>query len=119
MQMSYKGRVPRIAQKKDYHFAYLIDMQSMFHPALCNGCLLQQIIFSFEDATREEKERHFALLKGFIWNTILGLAERVAFKLLKAEEGNNINEQDRQAIVPQAKKNSASTIQHLLCWKHW
>jgi hypothetical protein len=30
----------------------------------------------------KEKEKHFTLLKGFIWSTVLGLTERVTFQLL-------------------------------------
>lgn len=73
-----KGRIPRVAQRKDYHFSYLMDIQSMFHPALSNGHLLNRIIFSFDNATQEEKEKHFGLLKGFIWNTVLGLASGIS-----------------------------------------
>jgi hypothetical protein len=64
---AYKGRNPRVAQKKDFYFLYLFDMQAMFHPALSNGNPLQKIIHSFEDATRKEKERHLTMVKGFIW----------------------------------------------------
>jgi hypothetical protein len=52
----------------------------MFHPALSNGMLLQKVIYSFEDMTREEKEKHYTTLKNYIWKTIKELAERVAFK---------------------------------------
>jgi hypothetical protein len=76
----------------------------MFHPALSNGRLLHRIIFSFEDATREEKERHYLVLKGFLWNTILGLAERVAFKLLNEEERNANEGEQPEIVVPQMKK---------------
>jgi hypothetical protein len=49
---AYKGRIPRVAQKKDYKYSYLMGIQSVFHPALSIGRLLQRIIFSFDDATR-------------------------------------------------------------------
>jgi hypothetical protein len=66
---TYRGRVPNLAQKKGIDYSYLIDIQSMLHPALSSGRLLQRIIFSFGNATREGKKQHFGLLKGFIWNT--------------------------------------------------
>jgi hypothetical protein len=74
-RQAYRNKVTRTAQRKDYHFSYLIDMQAMFHPALSNGRLLHRIIFSFQDATREEKERHYGLLTDYIWQTITSLAE--------------------------------------------
>jgi hypothetical protein len=81
-----------------------MDMQSMFHPALANGCLLQRIIHSFDDATREEKEKHFSTLKGYIWKTILGLAERVAFQIINVTEKENAQSTNEAVVVPQAKK---------------
>jgi hypothetical protein len=67
--------------------------------------LQQRIIFSFDNATHEEKEKHYGLLKGFIWNTILGLMERVAFQLINAEEQSNTNDPDKQEMmVPQEVK---------------
>jgi hypothetical protein len=61
---AYKQKVTCGGQKKDFIFSYLIDLQALFHPALSNGRLLYQIIFSFNDATREDKERHYSTLKG-------------------------------------------------------
>jgi hypothetical protein len=101
---AYKGRIPQVAQKKDFHFLYLFDMQAMFHPALSNGNLLQKIIHSFEDATREEKERHLTMVKGFIWQTIQGLAERVAFNTLKQENEDKENGMPVSVNVPAKKR---------------
>jgi hypothetical protein len=80
----------------------------MFHPALAKGCLLQRIIHSFDDATREEKEKHFSTLKGYIWNTILGLAERVAFQIINVTEKENAQSTNEAVVVPQAKKQRIS-----------
>ncbi len=104
---AYKNKVYRVAQKKDYHFSYLIDVQVMFHPALSSGRLLHRIIFSFEDVTREEKERHFGFLKDFIWGTITSLAERVAYSMLSTHIDGGIGSDDDSPLVPevpQAKK---------------
>jgi hypothetical protein len=101
---AYRGRVPRVAHKKDYIFSYLMDMQSMFHPALANGRLLQRIIHSFDDATREEKEKHYSTLKCFIWNTVMGLAERVAFQIINVAEKENAQSTNEAIAVPKAKK---------------
>jgi hypothetical protein len=101
---AYKGRIPRVAQKKDFHFSYLFDMQAMFHPALSNGNLLQKIIYSFEDATREEKQHHLTMVKGFIWQTIQGLAERVAFNRVKQEKEDKENEIPVSVDVPAKKR---------------
>jgi hypothetical protein len=78
-KLAYKHKGSRVGQKKDFVFSYLIDIQAMFHPALSNGWLLQRIIFSFDDVTREEKERHYNIVKSHLWEIITGLVERVAF----------------------------------------
>ncbi len=75
---AYKNRVPWLAQKKDYHYSYLIDLQSLLHPALSDCRLIQRMIYSFTDAQRDEKDRHYRLLKDFLWQTILDLATKAA-----------------------------------------
>ena len=73
-------------------------MQALFHPALSNDQLLNQIIFSFDDATREDKERHYSTLKGYLWETITGLGEHVAFHRLSANDESQDN--DDADVVP-------------------
>ena len=80
-RLAYRKKVSREAQKKDFHFSYLIDIQAMFHPALSDGKLLHKLVFSFDDCTVHEKEKHYKLLTDYLWRTIAALAERVAFQL--------------------------------------
>ncbi len=47
--------------------SYLMDTQAMFHPALSNCCVLHRIIHFFADANREEKDKHYRLLKEFLF----------------------------------------------------
>ena len=78
----------------------------MFHPALSNGMLLQKVIYSFEDVTREEKEKHYTTLKNYIWKTIKELAERVALKKLKKKK--EIKKMKCQLLRNQKQRSSAS-----------
>jgi hypothetical protein len=78
----------------------------MFHPALSNGMLLQKVIYSFEDMTREEKEKHYTTLKNYIWKTIKELAERVAFKKLKKKK--EMKKMKCQLLCNQKQRSSAS-----------
>jgi len=78
----------------------------MFHLALSNGMLLQKVIYSFEDMTREEKEKHYTTLKNYIWKTIKELAERVAFKKLKKKK--EMKKMKCQLLCNQKQRSSAS-----------
>jgi hypothetical protein len=49
-----KKKGNNIRQKQEYHFLYQIDMQALLHPAPSNGKLLQKVILSFKDATRDK-----------------------------------------------------------------
>ena len=80
----------REAQKNDFHFSYLIDIQAMFHPALSDGKLLHKLVFSFDDCTVHEKEKHYKLLTDYLWRTIAALAERVAFQLQSVQVDDNL-----------------------------
>jgi len=99
-----KGKIPNVAEKNHFHFSYLLDMQAMFHPAISNGSLLEKIIYSFEDVTRDDKESHYIVLKNYIWDTILGLAERVAFKRIEKEKGNKENGRPVSTPAPNKKQ---------------
>jgi hypothetical protein len=102
---AYKGRVPRHQiQRKDLVFSYLIDLQAMFHPALSNARLLHRMIFSFDDVQREDKERHYSALKSYLWQTITGLAERVAFHNISADVDGDIGDNSDNVIQPQTKR---------------
>ncbi|MFO0446634.1 MAG: hypothetical protein ACK51L_03100, partial [bacterium] len=69
-------------KKKDFYFSYLLDIQQVFHPALCNLRLLRKMINSFSDVTVLEKERHFNNVSNYIWTTVSQLVEQVAYDLL-------------------------------------
>ena len=73
------GHKKAVAAKEDFHYSYLIDIQSMFHPALCSGKLLEKVIFSINDVTQEKQQCHYELVTNHIWLTISCLAEQVAF----------------------------------------
>jgi hypothetical protein len=83
---AYKQKLTRAAQKKEFLFSYLLDMQAMFHPELSNGQLLYRINFSFDNVTREDKERHYNALKGYLWETVTGLVDGVAFHRLSTDD---------------------------------
>ncbi len=89
-KVSIKEKVYREAQKNVFHFSYLIDIQAMFHPTLSDGKLLHKLVFSFDDCTVHEKEKHYMLLSDYLWRTIAALAERVAFKLQNAQVDDNL-----------------------------
>jgi hypothetical protein len=101
---AYRGRIPLVAEKKNFHFSYLLDMQAMFHPAMSNGTLLKKIIFSFENVMQDSKERHYAVVKNYIWQTILSLAERVAFKAMEKQRGEKNSDSPVVIEVPTKKQ---------------
>jgi hypothetical protein len=80
-------------------------MHALLHPALSNGKLLRKIILSFNDTMQEEKELHYKTLTKYLWQTIEGLAEHVAFKKLTNEiEVEKENNMPTAPEVPKAKK---------------
>ena len=70
------------ADRKDFRFSYLLDIQQMFHPALVNAKVLRKIIFSFTDVTTAQKEKHYKKVNKYIWSVIEHLMERVAYSQL-------------------------------------
>jgi len=68
--------------KKDFRFSYLLDIQQVFHPALCNLRLVRKIINSFPDATVIEKERHFNNVSDYIWKIVTQMIEQAAYSKL-------------------------------------
>jgi hypothetical protein len=84
-------------EKKDFYFSYLLDIQQVFHPALCNLKLLQKMIHSFSDVTVLEKERHFNNVSNYIWTTVSQLVEQVAYDLLT----NTTRKEDEPVTVLQ------------------
>jgi hypothetical protein len=56
--------------------------------------LLRKIIYSFPDASQQQKEKHFTVVSEYIWKTIMYLAEQVAFELLTE------NPQEQNEVVP-------------------
>ena len=71
----------RQPEKKDFLFSYLLDIQQVFHPALCNLKLLRKIINSFHGPSILEKERHYNNVSDHIWKTVIQLVEQAAYIL--------------------------------------
>jgi hypothetical protein len=69
---AYRKEVNRRHQpgKKDFRFSYLLDVQQVFHPALCNLKLIQKVVNSFPDVTASEKEKHFNNVSNYIWKLV-------------------------------------------------
>jgi hypothetical protein len=105
-RLAYKKKMPlRAVQQKDFHFSYLMDLQTLFHPALSDSRIMYRLIFSFGNATREEKEQHYRILKDFLWKTVENLTSRVAAAIEeKSDVTANIEHESQEPTVPQSKK---------------
>lgn len=98
---AYKKKSPPInADRNDFAFSYLLDIQSLFHPALADTRLLRTIIFSFTDATDNEKNRHYNSVTNYIWRVVTRYVQQVAYEKLTCEEIND--EESVHEIVPQS-----------------
>ncbi len=82
-------------------FSYLLDIQAVFHPALSDGKLLHKIIYSFTDASREEKQKHYDAVNLHIWRTISRYTQQVAYKKLTNEQSDDEEDADDEPVVPQ------------------
>jgi hypothetical protein len=120
-RLAYKKKMPLMAvQQKGFHFSYLMDLQTLFQPALLDSCIMYRLIFSFGDVTREEKEQHYRILKDFLWKTIENLTSRVAAAIEeKSDVTANIEQESQEPTVPQTKKKGDGMIQLWPCWNHW
>ncbi len=103
---AYRTLVPRVyAERKHFHFSYLLDIQAVFHPALSDCKLLKRIIFSFSDViSTEEKQKHCSTVHSYIWRTISRQVQQVAYNLVI-----NTTSETEQPVVPvcQAKYNKS------------
>jgi hypothetical protein len=91
--------------KDDFTFSYLLDIQQVFHPAMSDMKLRRKLIFSFTDATQQQKEKHYVGVTNYIWKTITYLAEQVAFDISsKTETEIQQSDEAQEVIVPQNKK---------------
>jgi hypothetical protein len=97
-------QVRHFAESSHFYFSYLFDIQSLFHPALTGCALLKRIIYSFEDATNEEKARHYNTVHGYLWQVVMWLIEQVAHQFHQS----SLTEEDVEVkVVPQpAEKRS-------------
>jgi hypothetical protein len=84
-------------------FSYLIDIQAVFHPALANGSLPRHVIFSFEDATDDDKQTHYNTVYSYIWRTITRLVQQVAFQI-RSKATTLPSEKVPIIVQPQSKK---------------
>jgi hypothetical protein len=84
---AYRKEVNRRHQpgKKDFRFSYLLDVQQVFHPALCNLKLIQKVVNSFLDVTSLEKEKHFNNVSNYIWKLVTQMVEQAAYDILTKE----------------------------------
>ncbi len=99
---AYKNRSPRHGiDSKNMLFSYLLDIQAVFHPALSDGKLLHKIIYSFTDASREEKQKHYDAVNLHIWRTISRYTQQVAYKKLTNEQSDDEEDADDEPVVPQ------------------
>jgi len=85
-------------------FSYLIDIQAVFHPALANGLLLRHIIFSFEDATDDNKQTHYNTVYSYIWRTITRLVQQVAYQMHSKASISIHSKEEPIVLLPQSKK---------------
>lgn len=92
------------AERKDFIFSYLIDIQSVFHPKLSNLKLLRLMIFSFPDVGSEAKQYHLNIVSDYIWRTIKQLAEQVAYYLIRNCKAAHQDESTEQVCPPPMKK---------------
>ncbi len=97
-------------EKKDFLFHYLLDIQQIFHPALCNLKLLRKIVNSFSDVTIMEKERHYNNVSNYIWTTVSQLVEQVAYDLLTKTHENK--EESTTVLQPQSDAPSAKKCRY-------
>ncbi len=101
---AYKCKQVRtFAERSHFVFSYLIDIQAVFHPALSNGSLLRHIIFSFEDATEDDKRTHYNTVYSYIWRTITRLVQQVAYQI-QSKDTTSPSEEVPIIIQPQSKK---------------
>lgn len=95
---AYKSKHVRgFAERSHFVFSYLLDIQALFHPALTGCKLLKRIIFSFEDATNEEKTRHYNTVYSYMWRTIARLLQQVAHQM----QNQSCNQENEEAVVPE------------------
>ena len=102
---TYKCKqVCTFAEHSCFVFSYLIDIQAVFHPALANGLLLRHIIFSFEDATDDNKQTHYNTVYSYIWRTITRLVQQVAYQMHSKASISIHSTEEPIVLLPQSKK---------------
>jgi hypothetical protein len=102
-----RGIQPKVqAERKDFNFSYLLDMQALFHPKLSNCQLMKMMIFSFNDVSLEFRQRHFDTVKAYLWHTIKQLAEQVAYYIVHQIKTSSNEEvvQVEESISPHIAK---------------
>jgi len=100
---AYKCKqVRHFAESSHFYFSYLFDIQSLFHPALTGCALLKRIIYSFEDATNDEKARHYNTVQGYLWRVVTRLVEQVAHQFHRSSP----TEEEVEVVPQPAEKRS-------------
>ncbi len=86
-------------------YSYLLNIQQVFHHAMSDMKLLRKILFSFMDATQQQKEKQFSVVSNYIWKTITYLTEQVSFEISSSSNtAKERREEVQQQTVPQNKK---------------